>query len=362
MDSSKVEVDSLGNLYPIAKGVAYVKVTVTAIEKSFLVKVTVGDERKATTFTLDKTNATVSNAANVDDEVTLTATVKDQYNADFDNATFVVEGNSTLAKGNEAALVQDGDNTLVFNPAGLAAGTYSYKITVEKITRVVTFYVKAPGAAVATPKFVVSDNTVDLAVNKANSTEKNITFALYKVDAKGVKVERISNSDYTIEVKSSQATLTAETTTSGYAVKVLSVSNGAIEKEIAKTGTYVASVTYGGKIVAKASVVVTDTQVKPVVSRDALTVSVASGTSLKEALKGAFTVSTKNNGTVSNVFSGIDAVVVGSNTAINADTVLAAGEYKVIVKTVNVDETFGSNVFTHEKVAVNQTVTITVAK
>ena len=362
MDSSKVEVDTLGNLYPIAKGVAYVKVTVTAIEKSFLVKVTVGDERKATTFTLDKANATVSNAANVDDEVTLTATVKDQYGADFDNATFVVEGNSTLAKGNEAALVQTGDNTLVFNPAGLAAGTYSYKITVEKITRPVTFYVKAPGAAVATPKFVVSDNTVDLAVNKANSTEKNITFALYKVDAKGVKVERISNSDYTIEVKSSQATLTAETTTSGYAVKVLSVSNGAIEKEIAKTGTYVASVTYGNKIVAKASVVVTDTQVKPVVSRDALTVSVASGTSLKDALKGAFSVSTKNNGTVSNVFSGIEAVVVGSNTAINADTVLAAGEHKVIVKTVNVDETFGSNVFTHEKVAVNQTVTITVAK
>ena len=360
MDASKVEVDTLGNLYPITKGTAYIKVTVNAIEKTFLVKVTVGDERKATTFTLDKTSATVSNAENVDDEITLTATVKDQYNADVDNATFTIEGNSTLAKDNVSALTPDADNTLVFNPAKLPEGTYSYKITVEKITRVVTFSVKAPGAAVATPKFVVSDNTVDLAVNKANSTDKNVTFALYAVDAKGVKVERIATDKYTVEVKSSQATLNVVDNTDAYAVKVLSVSNGAIKKEIAKTGTYVASVTYGGKIVAKASVVVTDSQVKPVVTRDALTVSVTSGTSLKDAVKKAFSVTTKNNGTVSNVFSGIDAVVVGTNKTIDADTVLATGEYKVIVKTVNVDETFGNNVFTHEKVAVNQTVTITV--
>ena len=358
MDTAKVEVDSLGNLYPIAKGVAYIKVTVKDIEKTFLIKVTIGDERKATTFTLDKTSAIVSNKKNVDDEVTFKATVKDQYNADFKVEEFKVEGNSTLAKEYETAL---DEKTLVFNPAELPEGTYTYKISVGKLTRVVTISVKTPGTAVKNPKFVVSDNTVDLAITKNITEDKNITFALYEVDAKGIKIAKIDANNYTLDIKSAKDTLEADKTTDGnYAVKVVSVSNGAIQKEIEKTGTYVVSVTYNKNIVAKSSIVVTDSQVKPVVSRDTMEVSVTSGSSLKDALAKAFSVTTKNNGTVSDEFSGITAVKVGSDNKLNETTVLTTGEYKVIVKTVNVDEDFGGNVYTHKDIAVNQTITITV--
>lgn len=360
MDTAKLEVDNLGNLYPITKGVAYIKVTVKDIEKTFLVKVTIGDERKATTFTLDKTSAIVSNKENVDDEVTFKATVKDQYNADFDVDVFTVEGNSTLAKKYDKAL---DETTLVFNPANLPEGTYSYKITVGKITRVVTISVKTPGTAVKNPKFVVSDNTVDLAITKNITEDKNITFALYEVDAKGIKISKIDAAEYELEIKSAKDKLVAEETDNGnYAVKAISVSNGAIEKEIEKTGTYVVSVTYNKNIVAKASIVVTDSQVKPVVSRDTMEVSVTSGSSLTDALAKAFSVTTKNNGTVSDEFSGVKAVLVGSNKDMDETTVLTTGEYKVIVKTVNVDEDFGGNVYTHEGITVNQTVTITVTE
>lgn len=363
MDTSKVEVDALGKLYPIAKGTAYVKVTVNSNEKTFLVKVTIGEERKATTLTLDKYTDTASNAVAVDDEVTFTATVKDQYGAKYKTA-FEITANGNTSSEHENRFDVDG-NKIVFDPAGLAAGSYSFKVTVNNLTRVVTIVVKQPGEATTT-RFVVSDKTLDLAVTNSDNKAKDITFALYSVDAKGVKVAKISPENYSLDIKAPSGEVKAVADNNGYKVTVRTVTDSAISQEITKTGTYVVTVKEGTKVISKANFVITNSQVKPIVSQEATSVTVSTGSSLATILSEnkVFSVSTKNTGSVSNLFAGIETVIVSSSNnieKIDANTVLTAGTYKIVVKSVDVKETFDNgNFFIHEGINVSKTVTITV--
>lgn len=366
LDSSKVEVDVDGNLYPIAVGTAYVKVTVTNIEKSFLVKVEVGAKRVATTFTLDKYTGTASKAVGVNDDVVFTATVKDQYGVEMD-VTFDITKNTNTSDEGAGKLAQVGTtNKIKFSPEGLTKGTYSYKVTVGNISRNVSVTVREPGKEVA-KKFVVSNNSVDLAVNKDSAKGTNVTFDLYAVDANGVKVAKLNaGTDYKIEiVNPKQDTVTANVENNGYVLPVV-VSGSTITQntELKEKGTYVVTVkdlTDNNKIITKSSFVVTNTQVLPVVNQENTTLTVSEGTTLLAALNNTdlFTVTTKNNGTIEkdSIVNPIVTVVSGPNDATGA---LVKGTYKIVVKTVDVNETFGSNVFVHKNINVSKTVTITV--
>lgn len=367
LDSTKVEVDKDGNLYPIATGTAYVKVTVNEIEKSFLVKVEVVAKRVATTFTLDKYTATVSNAAAAKDNVIFTATVKDQYGVEMENEAITItpNTNSPVDAQGRLALVAGTNNKLEFTSAGADNTTYSYKLTVGNISRNVSIAARTPGKEVA-KKFVVSNNSVDLAVNAESANGTNVTFALYSVDANGLKVAKLeAGNDYTIAISNPKlvaVTSAAISDAKDYVLPVV-VSAGTITKnaQLTEKGTYVVTVKDADqKVITKSSFVVTDTQVKPVVTQEETTVKVGTDKNLLDAIKAAFTVTTKNDGTINNDSIVNPKFTVVSGTVTDATTTLATGTYKIVVKTVDVNENFGSNVFTHKSVNVSKTITIVV--
>ena len=367
LDSSKVVVDATGKLYPIATGTAYVKVTVNEIEKSFLVKVEVVAKRVATTFTLDKYTATVSNSSTAEDNVIFTATVKDQYGVEMTNEAITITPNTNSPADAQArlALVAGTNNKLEFTSAGAGNTTYSYKLTVGNVSRNVSVATRTPGAAVA-KKFFVSDNTIDLAVNAESAKGTNVTFALYSVDANGLKVAKLeAGVDYAVAIANPKLVAVTSAAISGkdYVLPVV-VSGTTITKnaQLAEKGTYVVTVTDlkdNNKVITKASFVVTDTQVKPVVAQENTTIEVNAGTTILAALndKKLFTVTTKNDGTIADIASANVTVVADST--INATTALTKGTYTVIVKSVDVNETFVGT-FLHKGISVNKTVTIVV--
>lgn len=368
LDSSKVEVDNDGNLYPIATGTAYVKVTVKDIEKSFLVKVEVVAKRVPTTFTLDKYTATVSNKLAAEDSVIFTATVKDQYGVEMTKEKISIVANANTPEGGENSLYRVGDtNKIEFNPAladELTQGTYSYKVTVGNITRNVSVSVRKPGDAVA-KKFLVSNNSVDLAVNAESAKGTNVTFALYSVDANGIKVAKLqAGTDYTIAIANPKLVAVTSAAISGkdYVLPVVDAGSTITKNaQLTEKGTYVVTVTdktNADKVITKASFVVTDTQVKPVVSQEKTTVELTGTVNLLDAIKTAFTATTKNDGTIDNIVNPSYTVVSGTIT--DATTTLAEGTYKIVVKTVDVNEKFGNNTFTHEGINVSKTITIVV--
>lgn len=367
LDSTKVEVDKDGNLYPIATGTAYVKVTVNEIEKSFLVKVEVVAKRVATTFTLDKYTATVSNAAAAKDNVIFTATVKDQYGVEMENEVITItpNTNSPVDAQGRLALVAGTNNKLEFTSADADNTTYSYKLTVGNISRNVSIAARTPGKAVA-KKFVVSNNSVDLAVNAESAKGTNVTFALYSVDANGLKVAKLeAGKDYTMSISNPKlvaVTSAAISDAKDYVLPVV-VSGTTITKnaQLTEKGTYVVTVKDAEeKVITKSSFVVTDTQVKPVVTQEETTVKVGTDKNLLDAIKAAFTVSTKNDGTINNDSIVNPKFTVVSGTVTDATTALATGTYKIVVKTVDVNEKFGDNTFTHAGINVSKTITIVV--
>lgn len=372
LNTSIVEVDANGVLYPVTKGTAYVKVTLTESTKSFLVKVTVGAERSETTLAFDKYTATVSSQTGVDDEVVFTATLKDQY-GDKMTPDFDIVANGTTDSSTISQFTPDG-NKLTFDPAGLDAGSYSYKITCGDLSRTVTIIVKDPDTNGATKySFVVSNNTVDLAATEDSSEGVEVTFSLYTVDAKGIKISKVTPSTgYTIAVKNpSGSTMTSVAIDdNNYVLPILTVSGSSLVKNsevTAKKGTFSVTVTADDKTITKSSVVISDSQVKPVVKQEETSVSVNGSYTLAQILenKDVFSVSTKNDGTVNEdaVFEGLTVTVVSapSGYSYDADSTLANGTYKFVIKTVDVKETFeNGNSFVHTGVSVNKTVTITV--
>lgn len=348
LDTTKLEVDNDGVLYPIKEGVAQVKVTIKESKKTFLVAVTVAPKSKISSVVFDKTNFTISDKGYaVDDAPTINVTVKDQYNTEI---AYTITSENIVTGHNKTEdatpyLDLSKDNKITFNTAyaSAPAGKYDIKVTIGDFTRVISITVKEAGTE--TKKLIsVSDDVYDLALTNDNSSAKSINVTYFNYDKNTVKVSKESTSNYDIIVKAPNGKLvdTALIVDNGdsYSITVVTASGSAasgssLSKAIDKTGTYQVSLTEAGnpsKILAVKNFTLKDTQVVPKLKK--LSESVSAGDVLT-GIKEGFEVSTSNKS------SKVEII------AANYDTVGSTNRY--VIKKIFVKETFkNGNYFVHE--------------
>lgn len=377
LDESKLAVDAnTGNLYPIKEGNAVVKVKHTLTEKTFLVTITIGTARKPVTFTLSDNYIVVSNSAD-ESIVEVKGTIKDQFDDSWtldgsaDNKFDIVENNVVDA----GRLVPNHtDKKLTFVAAGAPAGTYSYRVTVNGITRALTIVVKAPNSTTAATKNIaLSTQSIDLAVNKDNKSGKSITVSYRNLDSNGVLISKESVGSYTIDVTNPKGkTVTNVAQHSNGKDYVITLVDSSLQKVESETGTYTVTLKVNGVIKQIQSFVVADSQktVAVTVNKTSATSAVTgSALSVAQALD-VFNVKNLNDGTVDgdNDLSQLKLTVVsapaGSTLVAGTKDVTNAnfdvpGTYVVIIQSVQVTEHFGTSTFIHT-VGIGQSITITV--
>ena len=357
LDTTKVEVDNDGVLYPIKEGTAQVKVTVKENKKSFLVQVTVAPKSKISSVVYDKTNFIISDKGYaVDDVPTIKVTVKDQYNTEIDYSLTSENIVTSINKTEDATPYLDlsEDNKIIFNTATSSApeGRYDFKVTIGDFSRVISINVKESGTGI---KKVVStsDSVYDLALNNDNSSEKLVNVTYFNYDKNNVKVSKESTSNYDIIVtdpsgKKIDSDLVVDNADT-YSIKVVTASGSAasgsaLSKELEKTGNYQITITEKGnanKILSRVTLTIKDTQVVPTVKK--LGEVVTAGDALSGIQKG-FKVSTSNKSSKVEI------------TSANYENVGSTDRY--VVKKIFVKETFkNGNYFIHG-INVNANLTI----
>ncbi len=262
-----------GNAYIIVKD-AKTKAVVTTLP------VTVVAERKVTSLTLDKNAFTLSSAADIDKDVTVKVTAKDQYgeeskivtgvtckNANSKVTTDVINVTGNEIKVNKPALV-DGKDT---------SNTYIVEYKDIKVT--FTIVVRKAGVKATTYDLSLSADKVD-AVIKADATKNtNVTATVCGYDENGVKVSVVSDSAVTWTLqKDGKDAKDAKGVTTGSSITINDTVSG---KQMA-AGTYTLKASYDNKVFVK-TFEVTNTQ--PVASASLTKTEVSKTTDLQDLLK-----------------------------------------------------------------------------
>ena len=257
-----------GNAYIIVKD-AKTKAVVTTLP------VTVVAERKVTSLTLDKNAFTLSSAANIDKDVTVKVTAKDQYGEESKivsgvtckNANSKVTTDVINVNGNEPALVDDKDTS----------NTYIVEYKDIKVT--FTIVVRKAGDKTTTYDLSLSADKVD-AVIKADATKNtNVAATVCGYDANGVKVSVVSDAAVTWTLqKDGKDVKDVAGVTSGSTITINDITSG---KQMA-AGTYTLKASYDNKVFVK-TFEVTNTQ--PVASASLTKTEVSKTTDLKDLLK-----------------------------------------------------------------------------
>lgn len=262
-----------GNAYIIVKD-AKTKAVVTTLP------VTVVAERKVTSLTLDNNAFTLSSAADIDKDVTVKVTAKDQYgeeskivsgvtckNANSKVTTDVINVNGNEIKVNKPALVDDKDTS----------NTYIVEYKDIKVT--FTIVVRKAGDKATTYDLSLSADKVD-AVIKADATKNtNVTATVCGYDANGVKVSVVSDAAVTWTLqKDGKDVKDVAGVTSGSTITINDITSG---KQMA-AGTYTLKASYDNKVFVK-TFEVTNTQ--PAASASLTKTEVSKTTDLKDLLK-----------------------------------------------------------------------------
>lgn len=358
LDETKLMVKADGTIDPIAKGIAYIKVTVVDIEKSFTVKVTVNSKSEIKTFTFDNHSKTISTlGGKVDDVAVFNATFKDQYSnkvdVDFTSNDVTIVGLDNNSKNAEAYLILK-TNKVEFDPnETLAEGTYRFKVTYDdKLTKTLTINVKAPNSndlSKLTYKLELSSTLIDSAVNNDNDTAKNLEISYYGYAPNGVKAYKVALDDTNIDVVAANATVVTGSAVSGsYVIAVNSVTNKVISKDLKdKTGVgnytiTVKSSVSGKEVIRTAKFTLRDTQVTPVVTQKAISIDAS------KSIKDVFSVKTANSSKEVEII-GYKYRTVGDKTVneVISTNLPASGKY--VITGVIVKETFNTdgNNYTH---------------
>lgn len=360
LDRTVLEVKNNGEIDPIAKGIAYIKVTVVDIDKSFVIKVTVGAKSEVKSFAFDVYSKTVSTlGSDVDDTAVFKATLKNQYNGTVDvnfstdNVVIVgLDDKSEAVKGHFDLSVK---NKLSFDPNGVVAeDTYRFKVTYnDKLTRNISVVVKAPSTTDVTKltyKLEVSSNSIDVAVNNDNAKSKDLEINYYGYAPNGIKADKVELSDSAanIEVKAPNGVVVTGSSINGtYTINVNTVSNQAITKVLKEkhgVGTYRVTVTtkVNNKDVTRVTnVILRDTQIAPVVSQKALTVSAS------KTIKDAFSVKTSNTSKEVEIV-GYNYRTIGNTSSTSSNTTALPGVGTYVITGIIVKENLDNgNSFTH---------------
>ena len=270
------------SIYGLKEGTAYILIKAANVVVASL-PITVVATAKPATLTLDKTSLTVSNSSTVNETVSVTATIKDQYGNDYNIGLNNVSVECT-AKPNNASSALTGaatGKTVAFAGASKTKGIYVFKVTYTDGTNTtspayVTVEVKEPTGN--TDYVLAGEKTeIDTKITSTQNTTTTVDFEMYETLG-GVKNLKVT-SGVTYEVKKDGKTVykTSETahdfiseSAGVLTVTALDVTAGTATK--IATGTYTVIGTYsnaGKDYTRTATLVVKDTQSGLVVTQKA---------------------------------------------------------------------------------------------
>ena len=317
-----------GNAYIIVKD-AKTKAVVTTLP------VTVVAERKVTSLTLDKNAFTLSSAADIDKDVTVKVTAKDQYgeeskivtgvtckNANSKVTTDVINVTGNEIKVNKPALV-DGKDT---------SNTYIVEYKDIKVT--FTIVVRKAGVKATTYDLSLSADKVDAVIKKDATKNTNVTATVCGYDENGVKVSVVSDSAVTWTLqKDGKDAKDAKGVTTGSSITINDTVSG---KQMA-AGTYTLKASYDNKVFVKTFEV---TNSQPAASASLTKTEVSKTTDLKDLLK----------------------VVYDGNEVKAADYDITS-DVKEIAKTTNIDKVtvkikLASNVYVEKELTIGKTIVL----
>lgn len=265
-DDKKLIVAADGTLLPVATGL--VPVIVKSGDTVLgTIDVTVGAKRVATMVQLDKPSITLSNGADAADVQKVKITVKDQYGIEMldgannaDVAKIPVTATYALPSVTGREVTFTGTDYPV-------AGTYQFKVTYLGLSQVVKVIVRTPNTTVSPSsiRVTLSDTEKDIAFASGDTVNVDVDVDLFSYDAANVKVAKLTAAEYTYDVKKSNGTDVV--TNQAMTVKFnLRSAAGSVITQI-EADTYTIIVKKGGAVVDTATVKVTNTQSKPVVSQ-----------------------------------------------------------------------------------------------
>jgi hypothetical protein len=186
-----------GKLYPVAPGVALVRVMDTNSNTVGYINVEVTAKSSTTYVELSASSVTLSNgykpgsgAAAIPESVTVTLKNVDQY-GEKTNTVVKESYFATAARGNDTDMVSASvsGNTVTFTAKAGKTGTVVYFVkTSEDRTVTITVTVATPGVVA---NYAINSNLTEIDSYKDNWTDDTIKFTTFAVDARGVKVEQV---------------------------------------------------------------------------------------------------------------------------------------------------------------------------
>ena len=325
---------------PYKSGTAYIIVKDAKKNVVTTLAVTIGDERKVTTLSLDKNSFVLSAAPSVgDDSVTVKATAKDQYGEEVTiTSGLTCKNANSNATSAETQITTPAANKVEVQNPGLKNGkddssnTYivEYKNVKVTFTIVVKAYDKTATTTPAAFDLVLGADKADAIVKADATANTTISADVIGYDKNGVKVQKVAASNATWKLeKDGKAAKDANDVTTGSALGTINVNNITTGAQMA-SGIYTLTVSYEGKKFVK-TFEVKNTQ--PAVSVERIATS---DTSVAKCFK--FTYEGTEQKSVK--FYGLDGTDVTSVTSKDvyvskAEVTVTLGSNKVVL-TVNV--------------------------
>ena len=321
---------------PYKSGTAYIIVKDAKKNVVTTLAVTIGDERKVTTLSLDKNSFVLSAAPSVgDDSVTVKATAKDQYGEEVTiTSGLTCKNANSNATSAETQITPSANKVEVKNP-GLKDGKDSsntYIVEYKDVKVTFTIVVKAYDVNATTPAafdLVLGADKAD-AIVKADATDNTtISADVIGYDKNGVKVQKVAASKATWKLeKDGKAAKDATGVTTGSSLSTINVNNIKAGAQMA-SGIYTLTVSYEGKKFVK-TFEVKNTQ--PAVSVERIATE---GAKVANCFKFTYEGTEQKNVT----FYGLDGTDVtnksGNVYVSKADVTVSVGNNKVVL-TVNI--------------------------
>lgn len=322
---------------PYKSGTAYIIVKDAKKNVVTTLAVTIGDERKVTTLSLDKNSFVLSAAPSVgDDSVTVKATAKDQYGEEVTiTSGLTCKNANSNATSVETQITPSANKVEVKNP-GLKDGKDSsntYIVEYKDVKVTFTIVVKAYDSKATTPAafdLVLGADKADAIVKADATANTTISADVIGYDKNGVKVQKVAATaaEWKLE-KDGKAAKDANGVTTGSSLSTINVNDLTTGAQMA-SGIYTLTVSYEGKKFVK-TFEVKNTQ--PAVSVERIATS---DTSVAKCFK--FTYEGTEQKSVK--FYGLDGTDVTSVTSKDvyvskAEVTVTLGSNKVVL-TVNV--------------------------
>ena len=237
---------------PYKSGTAYIIVKDAKKNVVTTLAVTIGDERKVTALSLDKNSFVLSSKKDIDNDVTVKATAKDQYGEEVTIASGLTCKNAN-SQIDDSKKIDITNNTIKVTKPDLKDGkdtSNTYIVEYKDVKVTFTIVVKAYDTTTTTPAafdLVLGADKAD-AIVKADATDNTtISADVIGYDKNGVKVQKVAASNATWKLeKDGKAAKDANGVTTGPALSTINVNNISTGAQMA-SGIYTLTVSYEGK-------------------------------------------------------------------------------------------------------------------